>query len=437
MRKCVITIIVFLCSFLSVNLLFAATFTQADLTGTWRMNLLRTGFHSDGTTPINKWMRIRLTINSSGVATCLSMSDSDGVTTCPGEFDLTLTMNPSTGVITQTGGSAANADTDHMTMTSNKNFAAGTATNGDGPGYSYHLVILQKEVTGTVYSAADLQSKSIVYHQLEVGAASRWRYGTGTIDGTGALTTSSETTPSGTTGTHVTGWTASVDGNGVVSMSGGGAETFQGFLSDDKKTLVGTFTEGTGTIYKLIIIQVTGQTYTAGLLLSGTLFTHVLGCGAEPFWVHYTHAVDSSGSMTFSDWVASDPAITAPVTPLTGHISTSGTVTMDGDATFHGQVSHDGTFTVATQTGGANFYMLSVSTKATSSDTLYADLGAYGIWKHDGTSWSFLAPENPEQIVASGSTLYADLGAYGIWKHDGTAWSKLAPEDPEGLTIGY
>ncbi len=72
-----------------------------------------------------------------------------------------------------------------------------------------------------------------------------------------------------------------------------------------------------------------------------------------------------------------------------------------------------------------------------SGSTLYADLGTYGIWKHDGTPWSFLAPENPENLVASGSTLYADLGAYGIWKHDGTAWSFLAPENPEDMAVGF
>ena len=70
---------------------------------------------------------------------------------------------------------------------------------------------------------------------------------------------------------------------------------------------------------------------------------------------------------------------------------------------------------------------------AVSGYNLYADLGTYGIWKHDGTSWSFLAPENPEADSASGSNLYADLGTYGIWKHDGTAWSFLAPENPEQI----
>jgi SdrD B-like domain len=100
----------------------STTYTQADITGTWNMNLLRTGFRSDGTTPRNEWMRARITLNSSGVATCVSMSDSTGVTTCPSPFDLTFTMNTSTGVIFQSGVNAA--DNGHMTMTSNKKFMA-------------------------------------------------------------------------------------------------------------------------------------------------------------------------------------------------------------------------------------------------------------------------------------------------------------------------
>ena len=68
-----------------------------------------------------------------------------------------------------------------------------------------------------------------------------------------------------------------------------------------------------------------------------------------------------------------------------------------------------------------------------STSSLYADLGTLGLWKHDGTSWLKLAPENPEAIAASGSILYADLGALGLWKHDGTSWSKLAPENPEAI----
>jgi hypothetical protein len=74
-----------------------------------------------------------------------------------------------------------------------------------------------------------------------------------------------------------------------------------------------------------------------------------------------------------------------------------------------------------------------VVTQTASGSILYADLGTLGLWKHDGTSWTRLAPENPENIAASGSILYADLGTLGLWKHDGTSWTRLAPENPENI----
>jgi hypothetical protein len=259
MKKFIIVVVSIICSFLSANLLFAATFTQADLTGTWNFNLLRTGAE-------NMWMRAQFSINSSGGVTCVSMSDSGGGTTCPEGFDLTCTMNETTGVITQSGYHAANAGTDHITMTSNKNFAAGTSTTGDDPNYKYQLVIMQKVVPGTTYSNADVQSKSFVYHLLSVGTSNGWEYAVGTTDETGEVTISSMTNVwSGTATPGDIGAAMSVDGNGVVTISAGvGMDNFQGFLSDDKKTIVGTVTETGKTNYRLMIFQVTGQTYTAG-----------------------------------------------------------------------------------------------------------------------------------------------------------------------------
>ena len=334
------------------------TYTQADLTGSWRMNNLRTGD--------NKWMRALFSINPSGVATCFSMSDSTGGTTCPTPFDLTFTMNTTTGVITQSGANAANAGTDHMTMTSNKNFAAGTGTNGDSPNYKYQLGIAQKVVPGTVYTNADVQNKSFVYHQLmisSVGADNKWEYGAGTTGSTGLVNLSSVTNSiDGTTVPGATGVTLSVNSVGEVTMSGDMAN-FQGFLSDDKKTIVGINTDGGGSKYHLMIYQIIGQTYPAGPLPAGISFSHMLGCGiGVAFWVHNTITVDSGGGITFSDWADSIGG-SAPSGTYTGSISASGTVLIAGNASYHGQVSHDSKFTVATQTSSTGRYVLQVNTK--------------------------------------------------------------------------
>jgi hypothetical protein len=434
MKKGIVVIIALIYSLLSVNLLFAATFTQADLTGTWRMNGLRTGYQSDGVTPRNEWVRARVTINSSGVASCLSYRDSTGVTECPDPFGLTFTMDETTGVITQSGANAPNAGTDHMTMSLNKNFAAGTATNGSGPGHSYQLVIVQKEVPGTTYSASDLENKSFVYHQLFVGDDSGWSYGAGTIGPTGLVTISSATDSWGSGETGTVG-TMLVDGNGVVTIDNDAS--FQGFLSDDKKTFVATNNGSESGSPQLLIVQITGKTYTAGLASANTSVAHMLGCGAIAFWAHRTDTVDGNGVMHFSDWVASNPAITAPTETLTVYIDATGTVTIEGSPTYHGQASDDGTFIVGTQTLGTypfSAYALTVNTKVPSADTsLYANFGASGVWEWNGTTWNQINAGNPTSMTASGSLLYANFGASGVWVWNGTTWNQINAGNPSSM----
>jgi len=373
MKKYIIALLVTVYVFFSVNVLFAATYSQADLTGTWNFNLLRTGAE-------NMWMRAQFSINSSGVVTCVSMSDSGGGTTCPEGFDLTFTMNETTGVITQSGYHAANAGTDHITMTLNKNFAAGTSTTGDDPNYKYQLVIMQKVVPGTTYSNADLQNKDFVWHEFYIGRNTGWNYAIGKINDSREVILQSEIDsccgeeevldPPEYTAVFL-----SVDNAGVVTMSGTGAgnvikATCKGFLSADKKTIVVVYHDdpesegGAGSEYSLKIIQITGQTYTVGPLPAGTSVAHMLGSGAANFWVHYINTVSSGGVMNFSQWVASN-GMTAPEGTFTGSLDASGTLTVAGNPTYHGQVSHDGTFTVGTQTGGTGpyVYMLNVTTK--------------------------------------------------------------------------
>jgi hypothetical protein len=330
------------------------TYTQDDLTGTWNVHMLKTG--SD-----NKWSRGILTFDSSGNLTgatdCL---DSTGSNTCPSALKWTIDAN---GVITESG--ADKGTETHMTMTSNKNFIAGT--EGATGGSNAKLIIAQKEVSGTSYATGDVQGKSFVYHQLQVSSTYKWQYGMGSTDSTGAINISSETDPSGTTTPGDAGSTISVDANGVVAMTGTGMTTYNGFLSADKKTIVGTYTDDSNK-YRLMIIQITGQTYTAGLLPAGVWDSHMLGSGAMPFWVHYTNTVDSSGVMTFTDWVPSNTGILNPTltTTYTGSITSTGTVTIAGNTSYHGQMSDDSKFTVGTQTvttTSGDVYTLNISTK--------------------------------------------------------------------------
>ena len=267
-----------------------------------------------------------------------------------------------------------------MTMTSTKNFIAGTSSSSSG---SYpQLRVIQKVVSGTVYASADVQSKSFVFHEMIVGSntSTKWRYGSGATDASGALTLTSLNEPSGAKPTPDTTWgTMSVDAGGVVSMSGTGmVNNYKGFLSDDKKTVVGTYTDSATSKYRLMIIQVTARNdYPAGLLPASKWASSILAKSTSTYagagWVYCTNTVDASGHMTFgSDWNSDNDNFKSrrPTTPFTGSLTSSGTITMAG-SNYHGQASDDWNFLVGTMTlnvdvifiGTIPIYFLQVSTR--------------------------------------------------------------------------
>jgi hypothetical protein len=339
------------------------------------------------------------------------------------------TINPATGIINETDNGGATSA--HYTMALNKKFIAGTGTDG------YQLFIVQKVVPETTYSATDVQSKSLVCHELRVGNQNHWHYWTGTTDATGQVIISSGTDPSGNDTPGATGKTLSVDANGIVTVSGSTSPL--GFLSADKKTLVGvsTHTSTGGTSYDLSIMQVTGQTYTAGTMPALTSVSHTLAASGTygSFWFHYTNTINSSGVMNLSDWVASN-STTAPAGTYTAYIDASGTVTVDGNPTYNGQMSDDNTFVVGTQTIGTApflFYGLTVDTKTSTNTNLYASFSGAGIWKWDGSSWNQLTASNPTSMVASGTTLYGTFGRDGIWEWKGSGWNQLTASNPEAI----
>jgi hypothetical protein len=363
----------------------AVAFTQADLVGTWYMNLLRTG-------TVNEWSRAQISVDAGGVASCvpMSMSNSTNSDGCPDPFDLKLTID-ATGVVTQSGANAADGSTGHMTMTSNKNFMAGTGTTGTSGSFqsknsgtvtspsdivagSYHLAIMQKVVPGTAYGNVDLRNKSFAFHGMSVGSANGWAYGTATSDAASVISiTDSHVSPDDSVVSLPDGLTMSVNSSGIVTV--GGVTSFQGFLSDDRKTIVGTFSSDDS--YQLVIIQVLGQTYPEGTLLGQMAAGHSLATGHYgPFWAHYKVVSAKVGKIYFYDWETSDlsPAPTSGF--FNASISSTGTVTIAEDTSYNGQISHDGLFQVSTQTLSSepalqnqpnyvdtNFYMLSVATK--------------------------------------------------------------------------
>jgi hypothetical protein len=140
-----------------------------------------------------------------------------------------------------------------------------------------------------------------------------------------------------------------VDANGIVTMSGG-MSTYKGFLSYDKKTIVGTFTDDDD-IYQLMIMQITnGQSSTAAQL-NGNWQAHSLVVGDNdpaPYWAHWT-ATLSDGTLTGSNYESQggvgDVSTASGVT-----ISASGVITIPSIPSVHGQMSFDGKFFVWTGT---------------------------------------------------------------------------------------
>ena len=70
-------------------------------------------------------------------------------------------------------------------------------------------------------------------------------------------------------------------------------------------------------------------------------------------------------------------------------------------------------------------YSTEVSYNAASDNLLYAGFTGYGLYKHDGTTWTLINVNHPASMVVSGTTLYANFTKYGLYKYDGTTWSQL------------
>ncbi|MDI6742560.1 MAG: carboxypeptidase regulatory-like domain-containing protein [Smithella sp.] len=297
----------------TATLIPTATYNQSELTGIWNLFFV----HSE------EWKRIVLSIESDGTSVYEDYEDSQGSPN-PGSEGLILTIDAD-GII---GG--------FMTMASNKKMMAGTLGG---------LIIALK--AGGVFNASDLDNTSFVYHLLKAGAVNEWRYGAGTIDADGNMNINSETTSGATPVTGVEGQ-ITVSSDGVVTLDT--HDTFKGFLSDDKKTVVAT--ETVGDSYVLWVIQITndGKVYNLDMLDPSIAHVHIFAGSATnaaplpAYWMTTTFngTMVSNNNINFSAPDPSNPSVDA-----------SGVVAIPGDANHgdtHGQLSHDEKFIVGTKT---------------------------------------------------------------------------------------
>jgi len=386
-------------------------FSQSDLTGTtWRINLLRTGTE-------NKWLRARIKIvDSSGTATCLSMSDSNNPPTtdlcpvAPATFNLKFTVG-SDGVITQSGADAF-GNNDNMTMNSAKNLMAGTA----GYGTSYQLMIAQKDTVSTtataltsLYQPGYVQGANFVFHSLSVGRAAyggknEWRYGAGATTTGGVISILDEFDPAGAATHPLAGTTMSLDYTGVVTIAdaGGKGNDFVGFLSQDLHTIVGTYSAPLASPLlppdcKLVVIQINDDQTTNEM--TGSSVNHLLAvneAGNAMFWGYHDVDISRIGGSLVPDilnlsvflniMLSYNWELSTSLTDIQklaminlekinisnngeAIIKTIGTSSTPSVITFHGQLGCDGTFMVGVRTKtmpvegvDVDFYTLNVIT---------------------------------------------------------------------------
>jgi hypothetical protein len=338
-------------------------YSQADLAGTWYAHNLQTGTAvSTGAEP--GWMRGTVTIASSGTLSVPEVYTSTSPTTpVPGPNDLVWTIDPGTGLISETSGTYT---TDfHAKLASGKDLIVGTATGNNGV---MQLRILQKIDTNATYTVSDIADKTFALHQLESGVSLEWMHATGytdpvTSEQTTTLTLSLFTKPS-ITGGPLSPGTLSIDASGIVTASSN--SSFHGLVSADKTYMIATETDSTfGDIYRITVAQFTDPAANFVLAdVAGSWHMHGLVNGF-PAWLYQSLTVDDLGLATITSQVTSFGTSTNLPTPAYVSVDPDGTATVAGDPTLHGTFSSGKDMLVTTQTltDGGTFYMLGITVK--------------------------------------------------------------------------
>ncbi|MRR57927.1 MAG: hypothetical protein EG824_06930 [Deltaproteobacteria bacterium] len=354
-------------------------FTQADMTGTWRFNILVSGANAG-------WMRGTLTVDDTGAVTFVSFLNSAGGTTAPAYLFPLLLLNP-----TGHARDAVNADDAKFmgVMATRRNILVGNMSPDSG---SRMIAVLQKhDAAATFSTAGDLNgfgnaaggARRFVYSQISSGSVSEWEYAVGQLGQTPDVQYSTFSAPSSpvTPGSKAT--RLSVTSAGIVSeanSSGSPKPTVlipAGVMSDDKTVIVATATDtSSGSKYILRIYQlinvVASDTNSLTLAdLAGAYNLNQLAVGATPLWASSLLTLDSSGGAVFSDFLDSSGGTTPPsamnlaidTVPISPSLAMPGILTNAADATFHGKLSYFKDMVIFTRTEPGGLYSLSIVLK--------------------------------------------------------------------------
>jgi len=209
------------------------SYSTADLQGTWQTHCLVAGGNWIG------WIHAVSVIDNSGNCTSSTLVKSDGNS---GTSSGGTSIVSSSGVITMNGVATYNGflSVDKTLMTSNM-----TTDGGGGM-----LSIVQKVVVGTTYSIADLKG-TWQLHDILVGSENWTEHGIMTIDASGNGTISNMVKDDGGAFNNPGTKALSISQDGIVTFG----TDFHGFLSADKKLVIGTKGDDSGHAYSLVALQ--------------------------------------------------------------------------------------------------------------------------------------------------------------------------------------
>ena len=263
----------------------------------------------------------------------------------PGSKPLQWTID-STGVVSQFDNNVLTGY--HGKMSSDKKLISLVGTQNVMP-YTVQMTIARKR-TGTVLSNTDLASIPFAYHALVSGSDNNWEYGAGSSNASRQLTITSTMLPPGYTMslTPPNFDTLSVSQAGIVTLFND--NTFYGLMTDDKKVIFTIMNGPTSASSRLMVIMVTGQT-----------FTQANYAGAFPFvefrnlpylmWAFGIGSIDATGNGSYLSYQDSLLPGLLPIPPTYIRLlSATGVITDPSDGNFHGQMSYNKDITVQTNT---------------------------------------------------------------------------------------
>jgi hypothetical protein len=174
-----------------------------------------------------------------------------------------------------------------------------------------------------------------------------WGYASGTIDGSGVITTGPKTYPYGQEPGD-SGATLSVNSTGIVALSA--EPTFYGLMTDDKKVIF--YIAGDNT-YEFGVVTITGQTYTQSDYVGTWNFTSIRNTVPNPYWSYGVSSVDAAGNGTYLSFT--DSAGNPTPANYTRVLSASGVITDPANDTTHGQMSYNKDINVRTYTTSGRY----------------------------------------------------------------------------------